>query len=46
MSRAAVLDEQLDLLAGAVEGAVDDERDVARAPHADREGIGAAVARR
>jgi hypothetical protein len=36
MSRAAVLDEQLDLLAAAAE----------RALRADREGTGAAVARR
>ena len=39
-----VLDEQLELLAAATETAMDDERDVEMALHADREGIGAAIA--
>ena len=42
--RVDVLDEQLELLAAATERAMDDERDVELAIHADREGIGAAIA--
>ena len=42
--RLDVLDEQLELLAAATERAMDDERDVELALHADREGIGAAIA--
>ena len=41
--RRAALDEQLDLLSVAVEDALADERDVAFALGADREGIGAAA---
>jgi uncharacterized membrane protein len=44
--RRGALDEQLDLLAVAVEEALDDERDVAFALGADREGIGAAASGR
>ena len=44
--RTLIIDEQLDLLAAATETAMDDQRDVDMALHADREGIGAAAARR
>ena len=44
--RTLIIDEQLDLLAAAAETAMDDQRDVDSALHADREGIGAAAARR
>ncbi len=44
--RAAILDEQLDLLATATETAMDDQRDVELALHEDREGIGAAASHR
>ena len=44
--RTPIIDEQLDLLAAATETAMDDQRDVDSALHADREGIGAAVSRR
>jgi uncharacterized membrane protein len=43
--RIGVVDLQLDLLKTATESSLDDERDVAFALDADREGIGAAVAR-
>ena len=42
--RVDVMDEQLELLAAATERAMADERDIELALHADREGIGAAVA--
>jgi uncharacterized membrane protein len=42
--RAAVLEDQLDLLEAATERAMKDERDAELALRADREGIGAAVA--
>ena len=44
--RVPIIDEQLDLLAAATETAMDDQRDVDMALHADREGIGAAASRR
>jgi uncharacterized membrane protein len=44
--RIPIIDEQLDLLAAATETAMDDQRDVDSALHADREGIGAAASQR
>ena len=41
--RVDIIDHQLDLLAGATETAMDDERDVTMALREDREGIGAAA---